>query len=113
MPLTQNPIVDWPKELQHLLTGIEVATGGDGKRYGHVDLDIDSETLFLLNDFEARVRHRQVRFRPADGAGCLLGEMNAIVGLGAAADPTRHGSRIRISFYDLLDEDGIDHPPHR
>jgi hypothetical protein len=112
MPLTQNPIVEWPKEFRHLLAHIQVATGGDGKRYGHIDIDIDPETLFLLNDFEARVRHRQVRLRLADSAGCLVGEMNALVGLGAAADPTRHASRIRISFHDLLD-DCVDRSPHR
>jgi hypothetical protein len=112
MPLTQNPIIEWPKELHHLLAGIQIATGGDGKRYGHIDIDIDPETLFLLNDFEARVRHRQVRLRPAGSAGCLVGEMNALVGLGAAADPSHHVSRIRISFHDLLDDDGIDRSSH-
>ena len=66
MPHTQNPIVEWPKELQHLLAGMEMATGGDGKRYGRIDIDIDPGTLFLLNDFEARVRHRQVRLRSVD-----------------------------------------------
>jgi hypothetical protein len=39
--------------------------------------------------------------------------MNALVGLGAAADPTRHASRIRISFHDLLDDDCVDRSPHR
>jgi hypothetical protein len=112
MPLTQNPIVEWPKELQYLLSGIEVATGGDGKRYGRIDIDIDPETLFHLNDFEARVRHRQVRLRSANSAECLVGEMNVLVGLGAAADPGHCVSRIRISFHDLLDDDCIDrHPP--
>ena len=86
MPLTQNPIVEWPTEFHHLLAGFEVATGGDGKRFGRVDIDIDPETLFLLNDFEAHVRHRQVRLRLADSADCLVGEMNVLIGLGAAAD---------------------------
>lgn len=113
MPHTQNPIVEWPTQFQQLLVGIQVATGGDGKRYGHIDIDIDPETLFLLNDFEARVRHRQVRLRPADSAGCLLGEMNALVGLGAAADPTGHVSRVRISFHDLLEDDCVDRLSHR
>jgi hypothetical protein len=111
MPLTQNPIVEWPPELQHLLTGIEVAAGGDGKRYGRIDLDIDPETLFHLNDFEARVRHRQVRIRTADSTLCLVGEMNALVGLGAATEPAKHGSRVRISFHDLLDDDCVDRSP--
>jgi hypothetical protein len=108
MPLTQNPIVEWPTEFHHLLAGFEVATGGDGKRFGRVDIDIDPETLFLLNDFEAHVRHRQVRLRLADSADCLVGEMNVLIGLGAAADTTRHASRIRISFHDLLDDDCVD-----
>lgn len=111
MPLTQNPIVEWPPEFHHLLAGLEVATGGDGKRCGRVDIDIAPETLFLLNDFEARVRHRQVRLRAADGGGCLVGEMNALIGLGAAADPALHASRIRISFHDLLDDDCVDRFP--
>ncbi len=54
MPLTQNPIVEWPAELSHLLEGIEIATGPDGKRFGRIDVDVDRETLFLVNDFEAR-----------------------------------------------------------
>ena len=111
MPLTQNPIVEWPKEFQHLLAGIQVAAGEDGKRCGHIDIDIDPETLFLLNDFEARVRHRQVRLRSADSARCLIGEMNALVGLGAATQPAKHGSRVRISFHDLLDDDCVDRSP--
>jgi hypothetical protein len=111
MPLTQNPIVEWPKELQHLLGGIQVVVHEDGKRYGRVDIDIDPETLFLLNDFEARVRHRQVRIRPAGTDECLVGEMNALVGLGAAAGSADHASRVRISFHDLLDDDCIDRSP--
>ena len=108
MPHTQNPIVEWPAEFHHLLAGFEVATGGDGKRFGRVDIDIDPATLCLLNEFEAHVRHRQVRLRPSDSAGCLVGEMNVLIGLGAAADPNRHASRIRISFHDLLDDDCVD-----
>jgi hypothetical protein len=83
MPLSQNPIVEWPAELHHLLQGMQIATGTDSQRYGRIDIDVDRETLFLLNDFEARVRHRQVRLRLADNAEkCLLGEMNPLVGLG-------------------------------
>src|SRR5215213_10690321 len=103
MPLSQNPIVEWPAELHHLLQGMQIATGADGSRYGRIDIDIDPETLFLLNDFEARVRHRQVRIRSADSARCLIGEMNALVGLGAAAQPAKHATSVRISFHDLLD----------
>jgi hypothetical protein len=111
MPLSQNPIVEWPTEFRHLLAEFQMATGGDGKRCGRVDIDVDPETLFLLNDFEARVRHRHVRLRPADGAACLVGEMNVLIGLGAAADPAHHASRIRISFHDLLDDDCVDRHP--
>jgi hypothetical protein len=80
MPLSQNPIVEWPAEFLHLLRGMQIAAGADGHRYGRIDIDVDPETLFLLNDFEARVRHRQVRLRLADGAECLVGETNPLVG---------------------------------
>jgi hypothetical protein len=67
---------------------------------------------FLLNDFEARVRHRQVRLRLADNAEkCLLGEMNPLVGLGAAADPSQHIGKVRISFHDVQDDSCIDPEP--
>ncbi|MFC5483045.1 hypothetical protein ACFQY9_31825 [Microvirga aerilata] len=112
MPLTQNPIVEWPAEFSHLLEGIEIATGPDGKRFGRIDVDVDREILFLLNDFEARVRHRQVQLRLADQAECLVGEMNVLVGLGAAADPTRHIGKVRISFHNLLDDSCVDPEPH-
>ena len=108
MPLSQNPIVEWPTECRHLLQGLQITTGPDGTRYGHLDLDVDSDTLFVLNDFEARVRHRQVRLRLADDAACLVGEMNVLVGLGAAADATRHIGRIRISFHDIQDDGCVD-----
>ena len=112
MPLSQNPIVEWPKELYHLLQGIRIATGADGKRYGRIDIDVDREALFLLNDFEARVRHRQVRLRLAERVEeCLVGEMNPLVGLGAAADPTQHIGKVRISFFDVQDDGCIDPAP--
>jgi hypothetical protein len=41
---------------------------------------------------------------------CLVGEMNPLVGLGAAADPTRHIGKVRISFHDVQDDSCID--PH-
>ena len=112
MPLSQNPIVEWPEELYHLLQGIQIATGPAGNRYGRIDIDVDRETLLLLNDFEARVRHRQVRLRLADHAEeCLVGEMNPLVGLGAAADPTQHIGKVRISFHDVQNDSCIDPPP--
>lgn len=108
MPLSQNLIVEWPTEYRHLLKGLQIATGPDGTRYGRLDIDVDSEILFLLNDFEARVRHRQVRLRLGDSAECFVGEMNVLLGLGAAADPTRHISKIRISFHDIQDDSCVD-----
>jgi hypothetical protein len=108
MPLSQNPTVEWPTERRHLLQGLQITTGSNGTRYSHLDLDVDSETLFMLNDFEARVLHRQVRLRLADDAACFGGEMNVLVGLGAAADPTRHVGRIRISFHDIQDDSCVD-----
>jgi hypothetical protein len=112
MPLSQNPIVEWPPELHHLLQGIQIAGGPDGTRYGRIDLDVDRATLFLLNEFEARVRHRLVRLRLADGAKeCLVGEMNPLVGLGAAAAPAQHISKVRISFHDVQDDSCIDPVP--
>jgi hypothetical protein len=103
MPLSQNPVVDWPTELQPLLQDMQIITGPGGQRYGRIDIDVDRETLFLLNEFEARVRHRQVRLSLADGAECLMGEMNVLVGLGAATDPARHVGKVRISFHNLQD----------
>jgi hypothetical protein len=52
MPLSQSPIVGWPAEYRHLLKNLQIATGPDGTRYGRLDLDVDSEILFGLNDFE-------------------------------------------------------------
>ena len=103
MPLSQNPIVDWPTELQPLLQDMRIVTGLNGQRYGRLDIDVDRETLFLLNEFEARVRHRQVRLSLGGSAESLVGEMNVLVGLGAAADPARHVGKVRISFHDLQD----------
>ena len=54
------------------------------------------------------IRHRQVRLRLADDAAYLVGEMNVLVGLGAAADTTRHVGRIRISFHDIQDDSCVD-----
>jgi hypothetical protein len=108
LPLSQNPIVEWPAEFHYLLQGIQIAIGADDKRYGRLDMDIDRETLFLINDFEARVRHRQVRLRRADSAEWIVGEMNPLVGLGAADDPTQHIGKVRISFHDVQDDSCID-----
>ncbi len=111
MPLSQNPTVEWPTELRHLLEGLRFATHPDGRRSCWVDMDVDAQTLLLLNDFEARVRHRQVRLRLATNAECQVGEMNVLVGLGATSDPTRHICKIRISFHDLQDDPCVDARP--
>ncbi|KAB0269251.1 hypothetical protein [Microvirga brassicacearum] len=111
MPTSQNPIVEWPRELYGLLEGMQIATGRDDKRYCRMDVDVDPNILFLLNDFEARVRHRQVRVRPSGCAECLVSEMNGLVGLGAASDPTRHIGKVRISFHDIQDDSCVDAAP--
>lgn len=112
MPLSQNPIVEWPAELYHLLQGLQIACGPDGTRYGRTDIDVDQETLLLLNEFEARVRHRQVRLRLAHSAEeCLVGEMNPLIGRGAATASAQHMSKVRISFHDVQDDSCIDPAP--
>jgi hypothetical protein len=108
VPLTQSPIVEWPPELRYLLEGVQVAVGQEGKRYCRVDVDVDSETLLHIHEFESRVRHRQVRLRPQGDTECVVGEMNPLIGLGAPDDPTRHIGKVRISFHDLQGDDCID-----
>lgn len=101
--------VDWPSKLAPFVQGIEVVSGQDGKSYCRIDVDVDPDTLFLLNDLEARARHRQVQIPLADGSGCLRGEMNTIVGLGRASDPAK-ASRVRISLYNVSTGDCSDDP---
>jgi hypothetical protein len=110
MPQSQNPIVEWPTEVHHLLQGLEIAPTANGSRNGHIDIDVDRETLVLLNEFETRVRHRQVRLRLSDSDKCLVGEMNVLVGLGAATDPAQHIGKVRISFHDIQDDSCVDSP---
>jgi hypothetical protein len=106
MPLTQNPIVDWPPALNHLLQGTPIALGS--RHCCRIDVDVDRDTLLHLNEFEGHVRHRKVQLRPAGSAKPVVGEMNPLVGLGAAFDPARHIGKVRISFHDLQDEDHAD-----
>jgi hypothetical protein len=108
MPFSQS-IVDWPTELDHLVQSAAIAPSRDGKHCCRIDVDVDRETLLLLNEFEARVRHRQVQLRPAANSTlCVVGEMNSLIGLGAASDPTRHVGKVRISFHDLQGDACID-----
>jgi hypothetical protein len=104
MPLTQNPIVDWPSTLSHLVEHAELSTNEDGKCYCRIDVDVDPETLLLLNEFEARVRHRRVRLETAAIPRGVTGEMNTLIGLGAASDPALHSGKVRLSFHDLQAE---------
>ena len=112
MPLSQNPIVEWPADLYPLLQDLQITPHAEGWRCGRADIDVDAETLFLLNDFEARVRHRRVRLRLATDTECLVGEMNVLVGLGEAFDPARHIGKVRISFHDIQDDSCVDPIPH-
>jgi hypothetical protein len=104
MPLPQKPIVEWPPHLGALLNRAEVVRSRDDCCFCRIDLDVDSETLLLLNEFEAHARQHRVRLRLSDGARCYVGEMNPLVGLGAPADRHRHVAQVRISFHDLRDD---------
>ena len=44
------------------------------------------------------------RWRLADGAECLMGEMHILVSLVAVADLFWHIGRIRISFHGVQDD---------
>ena len=107
MPFSYNAI-EWPPNLKHVISEVPAAVGADGKPCLRLDVDVDGDTLLLLNEFEARARHRQVRLRPAGRADCVVGEMNTLIGLGPAADPKRHVGKVRISFHALELDDCID-----
>ena len=94
------PPVEWPSALRSLTQWVAVTPDPEGAACCRIDVDVDLETLFLLNETEARARHRQVQIPLPDGSGCLLGEMNTIIGLGSASDPTK-ASRVRISFHSI------------
>ncbi len=94
------PPVAWPTTLTPLIQDMAVTPGSDGKGCCRIDVDVGAETLRLLNEFEARARHRQVQIPLADGSGCVRGEMNTLVGLGRASDPTK-ASKVRISFHNV------------
>ena len=107
MPFSHNAI-ECPAALSQALGDASVTLGADGSRCLRVDIDVDGDTLLQLNEFEARARHRQVRLRPAGRPDCVVGEMNTIIGLGPATDPTRHVGKVRISFHDLQWDDCVD-----
>ena len=107
MPYSHTAI-DWPRALDHVLSEVQVEPVQDGNPYCRVELEVDAETLLMLNEFEARARHRQVRLRLPRGEACVVGEMNTLVGLGSASDPSRHIGRVRLSFHDLQSDDCVD-----
>jgi hypothetical protein len=98
--------VEWPPALDPLIQGITVALGHN-KGCCRIDVDVDAQTLLLRNLFEAHARHRQVQILLADGSGCIRGEMNTLVGLGRASDPTKI-SNVRISFNKISTGDCSD-----
>ncbi len=93
--------VEWPHKLQHLVEDLPLLEGHNGSSCSRIDVDVDAETLFILNELEARARHRKIEIPLPDGSGCLTGEMNTIIGLGGPAEPSGHVARVRISFHDV------------
>ncbi len=93
--------VEWPPKLQPLVAAMPLLEGQNGRFWSRIDVDVDAETLFILNELEARARHRKVEIPLPDGSGCLTGEMNTVIGLGGPAEPSGHVARVRISFHDV------------
>jgi hypothetical protein len=93
--------VEWPHKLQHLVEDLPLLEGQHGRSCSRIDVDVDADTLFVLNELEARARHRKVEIPLQDGSGCLTGEMNTVIGLGSPAKPSGHVARVRISFHDV------------
>jgi hypothetical protein len=52
MSLSQNLIVELAAEFRHLLQSVENAIGANDNCHGRSDIDVDSETPSLINDFE-------------------------------------------------------------
>jgi hypothetical protein len=44
----------------------------------------------------------------AENGGCVIGEMNSSFSLGAPSDPSRHITKLRLSFHDLQDGECVD-----
>src|SRR5689334_7745778 len=95
------PPVEWPRDLLHLVEHLPLLEGHTGKSCSRIDVDVNAQTLFILNELEARARHRHVEIPLRDGSGCLTGGMNTIIGLGSPADRDGHVARVRISFHDV------------
>ena len=49
--LMPSSAIDWPEKLNHLVRDIEVIPGQAGKYCCRLDVDVDPETTFLLNEF--------------------------------------------------------------
>jgi hypothetical protein len=108
MPLRQTPIVEWPTALALLLQEAQIATGSDGKRVCHIDVDVDAGTLLAIHEFEAHLRRRPVQLRLAGSAECMIGEMNSSFSLGTPSDRSCRIAKVRLSFYALEDGDCVD-----
>jgi hypothetical protein len=93
--------VEWPRKLQPLVADMPLLEGQNGRYWSRIDVDVDAETLFILNELEARARHRKVEIPLPVGSGCLTGEMNTIIGLGSPNKPAGHVGRVRISFHNV------------
>jgi hypothetical protein len=105
MPLSA---IDWPENLKPVVHNITVIPAANGRGCCRLDVDVDAETLTLLNHFETHARHRQVRIWLPDGSGCLRGEMNTIIGLGSPSDSSRAVAKVRISLHDVDEDDCSD-----
>ena len=103
------PAVDWPVRLKPLVEGLQIVSVETGKGCCHIDVEVDEDTLRLLNEFEAHARHRPVQIPLNDGSGCLRAEMNTLSGLGGASDPGKI-SKVRISFHDVVTVPCADNP---
>jgi hypothetical protein len=102
--------VEWPAQLESLVQDLQITPAAGNKSCCRVDVDVDRDTLSMLNEFEARARHRQVRIKLGGHSECIRGEMNTVIGLGNPSDPSRHVGKVRISFHDMVGDDCTDDP---
>jgi hypothetical protein len=108
MLLRHAPVVEWPAALAPLLQEAQITSSSDGKRVCRIDVDVDTQTLLALHEFESHLRRRPVQLRLAGGAECMTGEMDPSFSLGASSDRSRHMVKMRLSFYDLQDGECVD-----